>query len=111
MKKLQLIAILGCIVTASCGPGQMVGTGYLVTVEQGVMTKWKKLDNTSRVDSFVYSKTGMQLQADSLIHPRYPFYQFRNGRYSIYVEKQGVYQRRANGKHHWRLYDEQLEKK
>jgi energy-converting hydrogenase Eha subunit F len=95
---LALFALAGCT-----GPGQLTGTGYLVTVEEGIQTDWKKLPTTTAVDSFVHARTGLALQSDSLIESRYPFYQFRNGQYTVYVEKKAVYQR-ENGKKRWRRF-------
>jgi hypothetical protein len=109
MKNYLLIVACYLLLVAGCAPGEMVGTGYLVTVEHGIQTKWERLENTAQVDSFVFAKTGIALQADNLIVPEYPFYQFRNGEFNIYVEMQGIYQRQENGKRRWRVYDEELE--
>jgi hypothetical protein len=109
MKNYFLIVACYLLLVAGCAPGEMVGTGYLVTVEHGIQTKWERLENTAQVDSFVFAKTGIALQADNLIVPEYPFYQFRNGEFNIYVEMQGIYQRQENGKRRWRVYDEELE--
>jgi len=102
------LALVSVLIFSGCAPGQLTGTGYLVTVTEGIKTDWEKLENTAQVDSFVFAATGLTMQADSLIHPRYPFYQFRNGIFDIYVEKKGVYQRRENGKRRWKIYDEKL---
>jgi hypothetical protein len=103
--KNSILIFLALFALVSCtGPGQLTGTGYLVTIEEGIQTDWKKLPTITAVDSFVYARTGLSLQADSLIYPRYPFYQFRNGQYTVYVEKKAVYQRRENGKKQWRAY-------
>jgi hypothetical protein len=104
--KTSIIILLAIIAFAGCkGPGQLVSTGYLVTVSEGIKTDWEKLPTTAEVDSFVYEQTGLTLNTDSLMESRYPFFQFRNGTFDIYVEKKAVYQRRKNSKKRWRVYD------
>lgn len=109
MKKYLLHVACCMLLAASCSPGQMVGTGYLVTVEEGIQMKWEKVETASEADRFIFEKTGLQVKTDSLIGTTYPYWDMKNGRKYIYVGKQGIYQRRPGGKKRWRVYDEQLE--
>jgi hypothetical protein len=96
------------LLAASCSPGQMVGTGYLVTVEEGIQMKWDRVETAEQADRFVFEKTGLQVKTDSLIGTTYPYWDMKNGRKYIYVERKGIYQRRPGGKKRWRVYDESL---
>jgi hypothetical protein len=105
--KTSIILILALIAFAGCmGPGQMVSTGYLVTVEEGIQCKWDRVETSAQVDSFITRHTGLTLNTETLMGDRLPFFDFRNERFYVYAEKQGIYQRRANGKKRWRVYDE-----
>jgi hypothetical protein len=95
--------------TVSCSPGEMVGTGYLATVEEGIMVKWDRVETAEQADRFVFKKTGLVVKTDSLIGDVLPYWDLEHGRQYIYVEKKGIYQRKPRGKKRWRVYDEQLE--
>jgi hypothetical protein len=96
-------------VTVSCSPGKMVGTGYLVTVENGRMMKWEKVETAAQADSFIWEKTGLQVKTDRMLGNDLPYWDMKSGRRYIYVEKKSVYQRKPDGKKRWRVYDEELE--
>ena len=102
-------ALFVLAVTTSCSPGQMVGTGYLVTIEEGIQMKWDRVETAEQADQFIFEKTGLVVKTDSLIGTTYPYWDMKNGRKYFYVERKGIYQRRENGKKRWRVYDEQLE--
>ena len=98
-----LLVFSGC-----SGPGKMVAEGYLVTVEEGIQLKWDRVETAAQADSFIWEKTGLIVKTDSLIGTTYPYWDMKNGRQYIYVEKQGIYRRKPDGKKRWRMYDEFL---
>lgn len=107
MRSVKVIILALCL--ASCAsPGQMTGTGYLVTAERGRLFLWDRVESPSAADSFIYDKTGLKFETDSLIGNKLPYYDFSNGDWYIYVEKKDIYQRREKGRKRWRAYDEQL---
>lgn len=94
---------------AGCSPGEMVGTGYLVTVEKGILVKWDRLETAAEVDHFIREKAGLTVNTDSLIGTDRLYYDLKNGDgWYVYVERQGIYQRKPDGKKRWRVYDEDL---
>lgn len=103
--------IVLALVFSSCGgPGQLTGTGYLVTIEKGIMMKWDRLETAAQADSFIYQKAGLTVKTDSLIGTDRLYFDMKNGDgWYVYVEQQGIYQRRPGGKKRWRVYDEELE--
>ncbi len=104
MKRLLLLLLL----FAGCAPGQIVRTGYLVTVTQNHRTELQKLETSAKADSFILIRTGIPLKTDSLMDTMEYFFEFRNGIFSVYAEKKGIYKRRENGKERWRMFDEKL---
>jgi len=87
----------------SCSPGQLVGTGYLVSVKQNGEITNHRVDTRAEADS-IYN---------ALVYPdplgkHDPFYEFRNSELFIYIEKKGIYEK--NGKTKWKMYDKKLEK-
>lgn len=103
------VAMIVILLASSCAPGKMVADGYLVTAEKGRQMKWERFESAAAVDSFILDKTGIDINTQTLMHDDLPFFDIRNGKWYVYVEKQGVYQRRPEGKERWRVYDEEME--
>jgi hypothetical protein len=103
-KNMNKIVIVFVLFFACCSPGKMVNTGYLVMTEQGRMIKWNRVESIAQVDTFILDKTGLKLNTANLIGAHLPYFEFMNGDFSIYVEEQGIYQRREKGKKRWRAY-------
>jgi hypothetical protein len=106
MKTKVFVLLLGLFF--GCYPGKMVSTGYLVTVEKGRKTNVERFKTSAEVDSFVFLKTNLKINTDCIIGEKLPFYFFQNDVFFIYVEQQGVYQKKEKGKSKWRVYDEEL---
>lgn len=104
-----LLIILAAL-AVSCSPGEMLKTGYLVSIDQNEPREfeYKRFETTDSVDTWIANKTQLQLSTPEMITDNPPFYDFSNGQYFIYVEKQALYQR-PGGKTHWKVYDEELE--
>lgn len=102
--------IVLALVFSSCGgPGQLTGTGYLVTVEKGIMMKWDRLETAAQADSFIYQKAGLIVKTDSLIGTDRLYFDMKNGDgWYVYVEQQGIYQRKPDGRKRWRIYNEEI---
>lgn len=108
---LLMLTSVFLILFISCAPGKMVGTAYLVSIDTKEPKDfvWKRFETADSTDSFIFSKTQIQLSTPDLISNNPPFYDVRNGQYYIYVEKQAKYQLRS-GKRHWKVYDEKLDR-
>ena len=102
--------IVLALVFSSCGgPGQLTGTGYLVTIEKGIMMKWDRLETAAQADSFIYQKAGLTVKTDSLIGTDRLYFDMKNGDgWYVYVEQQGIYQRKPDGRKRWRIYNEEI---
>jgi len=85
---LKMQGLLFIALMFSCSPGQLVGTGYMVSVKQEGKTEVLKVNTRAEADS-IYN---------ALVYPE-PF---------IYIEKKGIYEKK--GKTKWRVYDEKLKK-
>jgi hypothetical protein len=100
---LKMQGLLFIALMFSCSPGQLVGTGYMVSVKQEGKTEVLKVNTRAEADS-IYN---------ALVYPEPlgrhdPFYEFRNSETFIYIEKKGIYEKK--GKTKWRVYDEKLKK-
>jgi ABC-type proline/glycine betaine transport system substrate-binding protein len=103
MKKLIIIALIA-ISAGSCTPAKKVGTGYLVTVEEGIKMQWDKVETSAEADQFILKKTGLTVCTDSIIGENPPYWDMTSGRKYIYVEKKAVYQRRPGGRKIYRYF-------
>lgn len=95
------LLIISVVLLHGCSPGQLVGTGYLVSVRQNGKTEIMKVATRHEADSIYLSVVG----SDPL-GSEDPFYEFQNSETFIYIEKKGIYER--NGKRRWKMYDEKL---
>jgi len=100
--RMQGLIIVAVVLITSCSPGQLIGTGYLVSVKQHGKTEILKVATRHEADSIYRAAIG----TDPL-GKEDPFYEFRNSETFIYIEKKGIYER--NGKLRWKVYDEKLD--
>ena len=105
---LLIVFLFLLLVFTNCtGPGAMVREGYLVSVADK-KTEVKRFETVSEVDSFILLRTGIPVDSKKMFGGILFFYELRNEDYSVYVEKKGIYQKKAGGKERWRMYDEKL---
>jgi len=103
----KLLFILFAILFTGCfSSGQLAGTGYLVTVSEKFKTDWERVETTREADIFINKITGLEFETDSLLGKNIPFWDFRNDRFYIYVEKQQFFVRNNKTRCRWRAYDE-----
>lgn len=106
----KLFPILFLFFTSCFGPGQLIKTGYLASIdikETGDF-ELQRFSTADSVDMFVNRYTEIELNTSEFISNAPPFYDFKNGGFYIYIEKQALY-RRKGGKEHWKVYDEKLD--
>jgi hypothetical protein len=94
------------LLVAGCSPGELVGTGYLVSVTQQGQTTNHRVDTRAEADSIYREAVGADLMGELV-----PFFEVKNSEVFIYVEEKGIYQRRPDGKRRWRVYVEELKLK
>jgi len=104
-----IMMILILILSSCTGPGTMVREGYLVSISDK-KTEVKKFESIAQVDSFIFARTGIPVESEKMLGGILFFYELRNEDFSIYVEKKGIYQKKARGKERWRMFDEKLAK-
>lgn len=104
------IAMAAIALIAGCSPGKMLNTAYLVSIDTKEPRdfKWQRFSTADSADAYIFKITQLELSTHRLISTDPPFYDVRNGRHYIYVEKQSLYQR-PGGKTHWKVYDEKLD--
>lgn len=83
MKKLIFVLLL----TSSCIT-QKKFSNYLVTVTpNNARTQVHHLQTSIEVDSVLQKSTGLTVVTDKLITDHTPYFDMKNGKYYIYVEK------------------------
>jgi len=98
------ISILMLFILTSCSSLTVLDTGYMAFVEHGGKVVWEKCKTTSEVDSFVCEKTHLTLFSEKLMGKELPYFEFTNGDYSVYVQKECICEKR-NGKIVWKPYE------
>jgi hypothetical protein len=107
--KSQLFILLIILLISCSGPGNLIGTGYLVSITENNHTDVFRFDNVSLAETMIFDSTGIQVEAEKLIGKNDPYFEIKNSEIFIYVEKKGIYEKR--GVQRWKIYDSQLEQK
>lgn len=97
------ISLLLLLIFTACSPLKVINTGYMAFIERGRIIEWEKFTTTNEVDSFVCEKTHTTLFTEELIGKDEPYYEFYNGDFSVYVQKEFICEKR-NGKIVWKPY-------
>jgi hypothetical protein len=80
--------ILISFLFARCAPGKLIGSSYLVNATKTMTVEINRFATSLETDQFLFTSTGLQFKTDSLIGNQKSYFEFRNGDWVIYVEKQ-----------------------
>jgi len=99
-----IVFLVFLLISTSCtGPGQLIDTGYIVSITENNQTNIHRFNSALQAEKMLNDSAGIYIEIDEFFGKKNPFFELKNSELFIYVEKKGIYEK--NDKIRWRVYD------